>query len=86
MPCTSIGNSMWRHTGLWIRTTSLDRTRDVLCLSAIFKWYARDFGGRAGVAEFLSAHLPDDERRAWLSRNGRTATFVYKPYDWTLNL
>ena len=67
-------------------TTSLDRTRDVLRLSAIFKWYARDFGGRAGVTEFLLAHLPDDERRAWLSRKGRTATFVYEPYDWTLNL
>jgi hypothetical protein len=64
----------------------LDSKHDAISLSSIFKWYARDFGGRAGVIDFLISHLPDDERRAWLSEHKGKAKLSYQPYDWRLNI
>ena len=54
-------------------------------LSAIFRWYARDFGGRAGVLDFLLRYLPDDEQRRWLQAHRVQVRFTYEPYDWALN-
>lgn len=55
-----------------------------LRLSAIFDWYRADFGGYAGVARFVAAHLPDDERQRWLA--GRPEVELeFRPYDWGLN-
>lgn len=54
-------------------------------LSQIFEWYAGDFGGRAGVIDFLLCHLRDDASREWLAGNREKVTFSYQPYDWTLN-
>jgi hypothetical protein len=67
-------------------SATLDRANGVITLSPIFKWYARDFGGRAGVISFLIAHLPDDDRRAWLSDLRVKAKLAYAPYDWLLNV
>lgn len=64
---------------------STDRTGDVLEVSALFRWYAGDFGGRAGVVRFLSAHLPDDDRRALIERFGTKTRLRYADYDWRLN-
>ncbi|MCU0491981.1 MAG: DUF547 domain-containing protein [Chloroflexaceae bacterium] len=64
---------------------AVDETQGEVLISSIFKWYAEDFGGAAGVVAFLRQHLPDDERRTWLlaAQQGR---LVYREYDWGLNV
>ncbi len=58
---------------------------DGLRLSAIFKWYARDFGGQQGVRAFLLTHLPEgDPRHAYLQAHAQPK-FSYAPYNWLLN-
>jgi hypothetical protein len=39
----------------------IDSRAGVVRLSAIFRWYAGDFGGRAGVIAFLKERLPEGE-------------------------
>lgn len=67
------------------QSTHLPQDAQGLRVSSILRWYARDFGGRAGVIRFLVAHLPDDERRAWLESRGDQARLNYERYDWGLN-
>jgi len=64
---------------------AIDPRTGVVRLSAIFKWYAGDFGGRAGVLAFLKERLPDGEGRDWLRRQGPYVKLIYYPYDWGLN-
>lgn len=64
---------------------AVDPRAGVVRLSAIFKWYAGDFGGRAGVLAFLKERLPDGEGRDWLRRQGPHVKLIYHPYDWGLN-
>jgi hypothetical protein len=64
------------------QSARLDDDGRTMRLSPIFKWYARDFGGRAGVTRFLLAHLPNDARRVWLASHGERARFTYERYDW----
>ena len=59
--------------------------KNMLHLSSIFKWFARDFGGRAGIVEFVLSHLSDEEQRLWLSKERGRVSLRYKPYDWNLN-
>ncbi len=54
----------------------------LLCLSPIFRWCGRDFGGREGVREFVLRYLDRGDARALLE-DGRRPGF-YK-YDWSLN-
>jgi len=54
-------------------------------LSAIFKWFARDFGGREGTLDLLLAHLPNGGPGAWLTQNRHAVSLRYSPYDWQLN-
>jgi hypothetical protein len=54
-------------------------------LPAIFKWFARDFGGREGILDLLLAHLPGGEPGAWLTQNRHAVSLRYSPYDWLLN-
>lgn len=64
---------------------TVDEAQGEVRLSQIFRWYAGDFGGRAGVMEFLLRHLPDDEQREWLSVHQADVRLSYQPYDWALN-
>jgi hypothetical protein len=68
---------------------SVDRRNGVVSLSSIFRWYRADFGGQAGVINFLIEHLPtnepNDRRRSWLSDHKTGMQFDYHPYDWSLN-
>lgn len=64
---------------------AIDPRAGVVRLSAIFRWYAGDFGGRAGVLAFLTERLPDSEGRDWLRRQGPYVKLSYHPYDWGLN-
>jgi len=68
------------NADLWI-----DRERKRVHLSAIFKWYAGDFGGKQGVSDFLIAHLGSDLKKDWLETHRGVIEFKYKAYDWGLN-
>lgn len=61
----------------------VDTERNEIHLSQIFNWYKADFGGYAGIMEFLLRYLPDDDRSEWL-RGQRSVDLVFKPYDWSL--
>ena len=58
---------------------------NALYLSSIFKWSAKDFGGRAGIIEFVLSHLSDKPELLWLSDERSRVSLRYKPYDWNLN-
>jgi hypothetical protein len=59
--------------------------RDELHLSSIFKWFAKDFGGRDGIIDFILAHRTDGIDRTWLSRQRDRISFHYTVFDWALN-
>jgi hypothetical protein len=63
----------------------VDPAQGEVHLSSIFRWYAKDWGGRPGVTDFILRYLPDDQRRAWLAAHRASAQMVYQPYDWSLN-
>ena len=64
----------------------LDDKRDKLLISSLFKWYAKDFGGREGTIKLLLDYLPKDERYDWLSNIGGKPRIGYLRYDWSLNI
>lgn len=64
---------------------SVRRVGDALEVSALFRWYAGDFGGRDGVIGFLFTHLPEDDRRALIAQRGARTRLRYAHYDWGLN-
>jgi hypothetical protein len=63
----------------------IDSRAGIVRLSSLFKWYAGDFGGRAGVIAFLKERLPEGEQRDWLRRQGPYVKLIYRRYDWGLN-
>jgi len=63
----------------------VDHSRGTARVSRIFRWFAKDFGGREGVLAVLRQYLPDDERHAWLIAQGDRVRLTYRPYDWRLN-
>ena len=63
----------------------LDRRRGRLRLSPIFRWYARDFGGREGVLELLRRHLQDESLCRHLRSQRKSVPLSYQRYDWSLN-
>ncbi len=64
---------------------AIDTHAGIVRLSSLFKWYAGDFGGRAGVLAFLKERLPDGEALDWLRGQGPYVKLIYQPYDWGLN-
>jgi hypothetical protein len=64
----------------------LDTAGGELRVPRVFRWFARDFGGRSGVIAFLLHYLPHDERRAWLQTQGPRARLRYHGFDWSLNM
>lgn len=50
--------------------------------SSIYRWFARDFGGRAGVLEHLRRHAAAPALAAGLAATGRVHAHAY---DWALN-
>lgn len=54
-------------------------------LSAIFKWYRRDFGGRAGIIELMLRYLRDGPEKEFLRENAGKIHFEYLEYNWSLN-
>lgn len=52
-------------------------------VSAIFKWFADDFGGADGVARFIRAAADPAIARRLSGLDGRGLTYL--DYDWSLN-
>lgn len=52
-----------------------------IAVTKIFDWFADDFGGEAGIRDFLARHRPSD---SFVLRNSGCA-LDYLDYDWTLN-
>jgi hypothetical protein len=56
-----------------------------ILISLIFKWYGKDFGGRAGVLDFIKRYILDDDKRFFLEKAGSGIRIDYLYYDWNLN-
>jgi len=63
----------------------VEPSQGIVHVSRIFRWFASDFGGHAGVLTTLRRYLPDDDRRQWLQAHEGRVRLVYRPYDWGLN-
>lgn len=57
----------------------LDKDRDIIYLSSIFKWFKADFGD---VIKFIGKYLPEDDIEFIKSRMPK---IQYLNYDWSLN-
>lgn len=58
---------------------------ETLRISSIFHWFRGDFGGLAGVLDFIQSYLPpDDPRHRWLATREEVKV-AFKRYDWSLN-
>jgi len=67
--------------------TTLDKSGVMLGMSRIFKWYAKDFGGKTGMLELVRGFLPEDDMRRKLIENfGGKVIMQFVPYDWHLNI
>jgi len=49
-------------------------------------WYAKDFGGEAGVLEFVLARVEDDAAIDLVDRRQGRVKLRYVDFDWTLNV
>ncbi len=72
-------------TGDFVRGGGVAFAGETVRLSAIFAFYAEDFGGRAGIAAFIGAFLESDSERRRLNDALRAGREQYETYDWTLN-
>lgn len=61
---------------------TIRENRVQLKLSSIFSWYAEDFGGERGVAQYVAQFYGDSVRKP--IEEGRY-TIMYREYDWSLN-
>lgn len=52
-----------------------------LAVSKIFDWYAKDFGGKEGVARFVREHLSAKARNS----SAAVTEVTFFDYNWTLN-
>lgn len=68
-----------------VSEVSIELESKTILLSEIFRWFAADFGKKAGVIDILLTHLPEGEKRDWLSQHQEQIKFRYTPYDWKLN-
>ncbi len=54
-------------------------------VSAILLYYAGDFGGAPGVAEWLTRYLDDPNEQCVVREAFERGIEIYEPYDWALN-
>jgi hypothetical protein len=68
------------------RSVVLDRSRQSLSLSRIFKWYGGDFGATQGQRlRFIARYLDNKEDRAFIQEHADALQVTYQNYDWRLN-
>jgi hypothetical protein len=66
--------------------SKLDRDRNVLSISMIFKWYMKDFEKvDEKVSNFVAQYLPEEDRK-YVKDNSDTLAIEYMDYDWSLNV
>ncbi len=64
----------------------IDRRRNRVSLSRIFKWYGADFGRTlADRLKFIAPYLYNQEEREFLEANHQNTKIGYQDYDWRLN-
>jgi len=64
----------------------LDRSRQSLSLSSIFKWYARDFGAdQTARLRFIARYLDNKEDRVFIQEHANALQVTFQSYDWRLN-
>ena len=61
-----------------------DRTRDLVELPMLFKWYARDFEPAGGALHFVRAYVGDPAVEDWLAQHSEQK-LRYADYRWALN-
>jgi hypothetical protein len=57
----------------------------VVRLSAVFAFYAEDFGGRDGIAALIAPYLEDEHERRCLRDAFAAGREEYETFDWSLN-
>jgi len=67
------------------RTVRIEDAGAVVVMPKPLHWYAKDFGGEAGVLEFVLARLDDDAAVDLVDRRRGRLRLRYAEFDWTLN-
>lgn len=97
--CPALKNSLYTTENLdheldyaaraFIRSSQgsrLDKENKTIYLSAIFKWYEKDFGKTSGSAlSFVEKYLGKEERD-FVKANRSEIKVDFLPYDWGLNI
>jgi len=75
----SINEQLDNATTLFLMfETEYDSTTNIFTLPKLFKWYSKDFGGKAGIYSLL-------EKGEYIPV-GAKPKLVFKPYDWTMSV
>jgi hypothetical protein len=84
----NLDEELEQATRLFINSSQgsrLDRERNVLNLSMIFKWYKKDFESvGVRVLDFVVGYLPEQDRQ-YVNENSDTLAIKHMDYDWSLN-
>ncbi len=68
------------------KSVVLDRYRQSISLSSIFKWYAGDFGATQGQRlRFMAQYLDNQQDRTYIQDQADALQVTYQSYDWRLN-
>lgn len=67
------------------RKVRVEKQGAVLVLPRLFRWFAEDFGGPAGIVEFVVARIEDEAAVEMIDRRLGAVRLHYAEFDWTLN-
>lgn len=67
------------------RSVRIEEEGAVVVLPRQLHWYARDFGGEAGVLEFVLARIEDDAAVDLVDRRQGRVRLRYADFDWSRN-
>ncbi len=63
----------------------IEKNRNKLRLSRIFKWYKQDFGNDEELIRFIAKYRRNIEEKEFLEKNARSISLSFNDYDWNLN-
>ena len=66
-------------------TTVVDQKARQIRLHLVLHWYAADFGGQAGVLDFVETHADPELRTAVQAAREANYELAFARYDWSLN-
>jgi hypothetical protein len=67
------------------RAVRVETRGAVLVLPRIFRWFPEDFGGQAGILDFVVARIEDEAVVEMLDRRLGAVKLSYFEFDWALN-